>query len=103
MEYVKNETPTDQSYGLLGVATVTDGKKLYRFLVKEGKEGKGYFITEMAQKLNEQWHKSFLFDSRIEENEVHSLIRKHLNGKQSQPDSSNREEMQFSEECPSRS
>ena len=99
IEYIKNETPPQQTHGLLGIASVTDGNKIYNFLVREGKEGKGYYITEMAQKLNDQWYKSFVTDSRIEENEIHSLIRKHLSGEQSQSKSDD-EMPQFSEECP---
>ena len=82
LSYEPNEQAPEDSYGLMGIATVSIDGNIQRFVVKQGKDGNGFYVHPFSQKMNGQWFKSIELDSKSRDEELKSMIRAAVNGYQ---------------------
>lgn len=80
LKYVENEEPVAQRK-FKGIATVSvcEGKYILSFVIQDGKEGRGYFITPFSKMLNNEWVRGVVIDSNYESEELFSMIRQGVN------------------------
>jgi hypothetical protein len=105
VEYVENEIAPEQSYGLMGIASVLvhDGKELNCYAVQKNKEGNGFYIVPFSKKMNNRWFKTSELDSKFDNEELTGLIRKNVSAHYSNKgnrDSVPKKEAAFDDSCP---
>jgi hypothetical protein len=80
LKYIENEKDPQECYGLMGIAVVSkfDGGQIDHYTVKAGRDGQGYYVQPMAQKMNDTWFKASLLDSNYDDQELGATIRKEV-------------------------
>lgn len=78
LSYEQNNQRPEDSYGLMGIATILLEGDTHRFVVKQGKDGQGFYIHPFSQKMNEKWFKALDLDSKSKDDEVKTMIREQV-------------------------